>query len=120
MTKRVLDVGNCGPDHHSLTKLVTTNFDATVDHANQAVDALSLLDKHEYSLAVVNRLLDCDGSEGMDVVRQIKVKRPTLPVMLVTNYDEHQQAAINAGCEPGYGKNDLFSESTVALLTKYL
>lgn len=120
MAKRVLDIGNCGADHHSLTKLVTSNFDATVDHANQAVDALSVLEQHDFSLAVVNRLLDCDGSSGMDVVRQVKVKHPNLPVMLVTNFEEHQTTAVAAGCEPGYGKNDLFSEATIELLSNYL
>lgn len=120
MTKRVLDIGNCGPDHHSLTKLVTNNFDAAVDQAHQAVDALSMLEKDDYALAVVNRLLDCDGSSGMDVIRQVKEKYSDLPVMLVTNFEEHQAAAVAAGCEPGYGKNDLFSDSTIKLLSNYL
>jgi DNA-binding response OmpR family regulator len=120
MTKRVLDIGNCGPDHHSLTKLVAANFDAAVDQAHQAVDALSLLEQNEYSLVVVNRLLDCDGTAGMAVISQLKAKYPELPVMLVTNFEEHQQAAIEAGCQPGYGKNDLFSDATIALLSKYL
>ena len=120
MSKRVLDVGNCGPDHHSLTKLVTNNFKATVDQAHQAVDALTMLDQNQYALAVVNRLLDCDGSSGMEVIRQLKEKQPTMPVMLVTNFEEHQKSAVEFGCEPGYGKNDLFSEATVSLLAKYL
>ena len=119
--KRVLDIGNCGPDHHSLTMMVTRNFeDAVVDQAHQAVDALTLLKQHEYALVVVNRLLDCDGTEGMDVVRQVKAEQPDLPVMLITNYEEHQRAAVEAGCETGYGKNDLFSPSTVELFGKYL
>ena len=100
--------------------MVTNNFDAVVDHADQASDALSLLGENEYAFAVVNRLLDCDGSSGMDVVKQVQTAHPTLPVMLVTNYEQHQQAAVAAGCEPGYGKNDLFSPTTVQLFEKYL
>jgi len=120
--KRVLDIGNCGPDHHSLTMMVTRNFDdnIAVDQAHQAVDALTLLKQHEYALVIVNRLLDCDGTEGMDVVRQVKAEQPDLPVMLVTNFEEHQRAAVEAGCETGYGKNDLFSPGTVELFRKYL
>lgn len=119
--KRVLDVGNCSPDHHSLTMMVTQNFDDTViDQAHQAVDALTLLKQHTYALVVVNRLLDCDGTEGMDVVRQLKAEQPDLPVMLITNYEEYQQNAVAAGCELGFGKNDLFSPPTVELFSKYL
>lgn len=120
MTKRVLDIGNCGPDHHSLTMMVSNNFGATVDQAHQADDALALLAQNQYALVVVNRLLDRDGSSGMDVITQVQEAHSDLPVMLVTNYEEHQKAAVAAGCEPGYGKNDLFNPATVDLLGKYL
>lgn len=120
MTKRVLDIGNCGPDHHSLTMMVTQNFDAVVDRAHRADDALALLAQNDYSLVVVNRLLDEDGSSGMNVVKQVQETHADLPVMLVTNYDQHQRAAVAAGCRPGYGKNDLFSQSTIELFKNYL
>ena len=120
MSKRVLDVGNCGPDHHSLTMMVTNNFDATVDQAHQAGDALSLLAENNYALVVVNRLLDCDRSPGMDVIKQVQEQHPDVPVMLVTNFDEHQKAAVAAGCKPGYGKNDLFSPASIELFSCYL
>ena len=38
------------------------------------------------------------------------------PVMLVTNYPEHQQAAVEAGAEPGFGKDVLRSAETAALV----
>ena len=100
--------------------MVTSNFDATVDHAHQAVDAMSLLKENDYAVVTVNRLLDCDGSSGMDVVKQVRDQHPDVPIMLVTNYHEHQQAAVAAGCDPGYGKNDLFEAATVDLFCKYL
>ncbi len=119
--KRVLDVGNCGPDHHSLTMMVSRNFDGvSVDQAHQADDAVSLVNENDYSLVVVNRLLDRDGSQGMSVIAELKAAKPELPIMLVTNYQEHQDAAVAAGCVPGYGKNDLFSPTTVELFRGYL
>ena len=55
---------------------------------------------------LVNRKLDIDYSDGLEVIRQIK-SDPTIsgvPVMLVTNYPEHQDAAIAAGAIRGFGK----------------
>lgn len=101
--------------------MVSRNFEGVaVDQAHQAVDAVSLIDQNEYAMVVVNRLLDCDGSQGMDVITELKAKQPDLPIMLVTNYQEHQDAAIAAGCAPGYGKSDLFSPATVDLFRGYL
>jgi len=34
------------------------------------------------------------------------------PVMLITNFDEHQQTAIQAGAVQGFGKSGLLSEET--------
>ena len=44
----------------------------------------------------------------------------SIPVMLVTNYPEHQQQAIAAGAEPGFGKAELASPATLAKLAKFL
>ena len=100
--------------------MVTKNFDAVVDQAHQAADALSLLAENDYALVVVNRLLDCDRSPGMDVIKQVQEQHPDVSVMLVTNYEEHQRAAVAAGCEQGYGKNDLFNDATIELFKQYL
>ena len=85
MQQRVLDIGNCGPDHASISELITNNFAATVDQVDRANDALSLLEKNEYALALVNRILDSDGSSGMDVIRDLKARYPDLPVMIITS-----------------------------------
>ena len=120
MTKRVLDVGNCGPDHASITELICHHFDAVVDQADRGTDALDLLAANQYSLALVNRLLDCDGSEGLDVIRALREQYPDVPVMMITNYPEHQQQAIESGAQPGFGKQDLRSDVTKSLLATYL
>ena len=55
---------------------------------------------------LVNRKLDHDYSDGIDIIRQIKADPALAPVrvMLVTNYPEHQAAAIAAGAIHGFGK----------------
>ena len=105
MAKRVLDVGNCQPDHASIRALMK-QFGAEVVQAHQAEDALAALRDGEFDLVLVNRKLDIDYSDGIDIIRQIKAD-PALkkvPVMLVTNYAEHQDAAVAIGAEGGFGK----------------
>jgi hypothetical protein len=40
--------------------------------------------------------------------------------MLVTNFDQHQQAAVAAGCVPGFGKLAINDPATRAALEPYL
>ena len=120
--KRVLDVGNCGADQAAIRELIESNFAARVDRADQATDALQSLEAAKYALVLVNRRLDCDDSDGMEVIRQIKC-RPDfsgLPVMMITNFPEHQEAAQAAGAVAGFGKRSLDTEETLQQLRAYL
>ena len=122
MTKTVVDCGNCGPDFHSLRQFVTSNFDAVVIQSHNAEETIKLLQGREVALVTVNRKLDRDYTDGMEVVRKIKADEnfASTPVMLVTNYEEHQQTAMEAGCVRGFGKLALRDPSTVDLLQPYL
>lgn len=106
MTKRVLDVGNCNPDHAAIRQLIEGNFDAKVDRVHQWQDAHERLRAEHYDLVLVNRKLDMDYSEGLDIIQKIKAdpELSTVPVMLLTNFADHQQAAQAAGAELGFGK----------------
>ncbi|MDV6029796.1 MAG: response regulator transcription factor [Phycisphaera sp. RhM] len=122
MTKTVVDCGNCGPDFHSIRQFVTSNFDAVVVQSHNAEETLKLLRQRDVALVTVNRKLDRDYSDGMEVVNAIKAEEDfaDVPVMLVTNYEEHQQAAMEAGCVRGFGKLALRDPRTVELLQPYL
>ncbi|QDU87008.1 Transcriptional regulatory protein ZraR [Pirellulimonas nuda] len=113
--KRVLDIGNCGPDHASLTRFFLKHFGAEVAQANLAADALAKLKEQSFDLAVVNRKLDADYSDGIEVIKQLKADPATaeLPVMLITNYPEHQDAAEKVGALRGFGKLELEKPETV-------
>ena len=122
MTKHVLDVGNCPPDFAAVRALVERHFDAKVMQAHSAVDSISTLESQTIDLVLVNRKLDQDYSDGIEVIRRIK-SSPSLksvPVMLVTNYEDHQQLAIDAGAERGFGKLAMCDATTVELLAQFL
>lgn len=106
MAKRILDVGQCDHDHDKLRAFLTSNFGAQVDRVHLPEEAFEALRKHSYDLVLVNRKLDADYSDGVDVLRQIKADGETsaVPVMLVTNFPEHQQAAVALGALEGFGK----------------
>jgi DNA-binding response OmpR family regulator len=122
MAKRVLDVGNCEPDHASIRDLIQRHFDAEVVQAHGMDDTLEVLRSCDVDLVLVNRLLDQDHSEGLDVIRRIKSERQAarVPVMMVTNFPEYQEQAVSEGAVEGFGKLQLHDERTVTVLTQYL
>jgi two-component system, chemotaxis family, chemotaxis protein CheY len=122
MAKRVLDVGQCGFDHASISRLIERHFAAKVLGADSVEDALAIMRQGPCDLVLVNRQLDRDGSDGLEIVRQLKADAQLAgtPVMLVSNYPEAQASAIAAGAEPGFGKRDLASDQTRERLAQFL
>jgi ActR/RegA family two-component response regulator len=122
MPKRVLDVGNCDMDHGNLRALIEGSFDATLVRCHTAAQALAELRKSPADLLLVNRQLDHDLTEGIEVIRQVKgdERLRDTRCILITNFPEHQQAAAALGAEPGFGKRDLSQPKTRELLSKYL
>ena len=122
MPKRVLDVGNCDMDSGHLRALIEETFDAAVVRCHTADEALAELRRAPADLVLVNRQLDRDLTEGIELIRQIKAdsRLRSTPCMLITNFPEHQAAAVAAGGEPGFGKRDLGQTKTRELFANYL
>lgn len=122
MTKTLLDCGNCGPDYNTIRKLVKSNFDAAVIQTHGAEDTLDVLRNRAIDLVIVNRKLDRDYTDGMEVIKAIKADPDVghVPVMLITNYEEHQLAAIEAGCVRGFGKLAINESATREAIAPYL
>lgn len=122
MKKRVLDVGNCVPDHAAIRRLVEENFGAQVVQAHGPDDAVAALVTEKFDLVLVNRKLDRDDSDGIEVIRRIKSDSRTsaVPVMLITNYSEHQDRAVGLGAMRGFGKLELDQPDTLDKLRPLL
>ena len=122
MTRQVLDVGNCALDHAAICHFLTRHFDCRVFQAHDGKQTLERLELEDYALVLVNRKLDRDHSDGIEIIRQIKAD-PQLAdrrVMLVTNFAEHQDAAVALGAERGFGKLELENPETVERLQPFL
>ncbi|MFN3150511.1 response regulator [Bremerella sp.] len=122
MPKQVLDVGNCAYDHGSLKSLIERNFDAKVLQSHGPQDTLKMLRQQTFALVVINRKLDRDHSDGIDILHDLKADEQLkdIPVMMLSNYEDAQAAAEAAGAVPGFGKRDLGKETTLKKLEPFL
>jgi CheY-like chemotaxis protein len=120
--KRVLSVGQCYADHGSISRVLQQQFQAETVPVESAAEALERLRRESFALVLVNRVFDADGASGIAFIRQIK-NEPALhavPVMLVSNYEDAQREAEQAGAELGFGKAALSSPVTKARLEPWL
>lgn len=123
MTQRtVLDVGNCGPDHSAIKRMLSSNFDVTVLQCHGVDDTLHTLHTRSVDLVLINRKLDQDYSDGVEILKLIKAdaQLEAVPVMLVTNLEEYQASAVELGAVPGFGKLSLNSPTTQQRLAEIL
>ena len=118
MSKTVLDVGQCNPDHSSISGLLTQNFDVNIQRAHSHEQAITMAKDLKPDLVLINRLYDANGDEGMETLRALKADEATsnIPIMVVSNYSDAQDAAVAAGAIQGFGKSALNTPETLALL----
>jgi len=118
---RILDVGQCVPDHAAIAR-VCAKLGAAVERAATAAEAIAVLRREAYDLVLINRVLDGDGTSGLDLLRQIRSDPATagVPVMLVSNYADAQEQAVEAGALPGFGKAALHRPETLERIRQAL
>lgn len=120
--KYVLSVGQCVPDHSAISALLADNFEVTVQKAALADEAIAAANDRAFDLILINRKLDADHSDGSEIIRQLKANDATasVPVMLITNFPEHDTAAVEIGAISGFGKAALHAPETLAKLAAVL
>lgn len=120
--RKVLNVGQCMPDHGMLRSMIQRNFAAEVEAAHSIEAALEAMRANDYHLVLVNRVIDADGDEGMELILRAKADDALAgtPIMLISNYDDAQDAAVAAGAVPGFGKNHLRTDLPQQRLAEFL
>ena len=121
-SRRVLSVGQCFADHSAISRTLQTQFGVEVVPADDAAEALARLREDAFDLVLVNRVLDRDGSQGLELIKEMKAEQETaqVPVMLVSNYEDSQQQAVSAGAVPGFGKSALGRPQMLGRVKSYL
>lgn len=119
--KRVLDVGNCDPDHGAIRRLLLRHFDVSIDRVMFVEEARLALSSEKYDLVLVNRLIFADQSDGLNLVKAMQASElRTTPVMMISNHADAQRRAVAAGAVPGFGKRGLEDPETIERLGAYL
>lgn len=111
--KIVLDVGQCRPDHSSLARLVTS-VGAEIEKVTLPAIALEKLRQRRYDLVLVNRKIDEDYTDGLDLVKAMQAdpELKHIPIMLISNYVEAQEEAVRHGAIRGFGKSEIHDPAT--------
>jgi len=122
MPKRILDVGQCSPDHQTIRTFFSEHFGAEIIQTHGPEDTLAALLDGSFDLVLINRKLDRDYSDGLEIIKAIKADAEIadVAVMLVTNFAEHQDLAVAAGAERGFGKLEYDKPETVEQLRRFL
>jgi two-component system chemotaxis response regulator CheY len=120
--KRILSVGQCDVDHASISEMLKLHWGAETMPVKTLGQALEAVRHHAFELILVNRILDADGTSGLDVIKRLKTEDASkgTPIMLVTNFPEFQTDAVQMGALPGFGKAALHDYETIAKLNEVL
>lgn len=123
MSPQVLLIGHCGPDTSYLRMAIKKALPDSPIHA--AHDDLSLEKfissipgDHPQPVLLINRVLEpgFETDSGVELIAHLHRKYPQSKLLLVSNYDDAQAAAVKNGALKGFGKRDIGSPALTALL----
>ena len=120
--RKVLSVGQCEPDSATLASFLGKHFSVTIERAKLPAEAIEKLGAGRHDLVLINRKLDEDYSDGVEILKAIKKdeRLAKTPVMIVSNHADAQQEAVSLGAEYGFGKLEYQKPETVERLKKFL
>ena len=106
---RIALIGHCRADQWGLKAALGSMFPgaefvAIGKSANVQAEATSA------DLCLVNRALDgrFKEADGIELIRNMfAAEKPTSAILLISNYPDAQERAVQAGAHPGFGKQDL-------------
>ena len=123
MPKRVALVGHCGPDASYLRLAVSRAVkDAQVVFADDQHTLTKLIANGGVDLILFNRQLDYgfETEEGVEMIKRLREQNPSVKAMLISNYPDAQQAAMQAGAVEGFGKREIGSPRVSELIRSAL
>ena len=99
-----------------MEQLWTKELGAQVVRVDTGDEAVERVGQDAFDIVLVNRVLAQDGSSGLDVVRDLVDAGTNVPVMLVSDRDDAQAAAVELGAVRGFGKAALGDPATLKLV----
>ena len=122
MRARVLDVGNCDPDHGRIRGMLEQHFDVEIHRVMFVDEAIEAMKRMRYELVLVNRLIFADSSPGIELHRRAKSdgQLSDIAIMMISNYPEAHSESVAAGGVHGFGKARVYHPETIERLSKHL
>jgi hypothetical protein len=106
MSKRILLVGHCGVDGPRMQREICNFLDeADVLRINSDDDLTRAVDEGADLLLINREPIGFEPKTGKDLVRELHGRYPDTKLMLVSDYDDAQGEAEEAGAMPGFGKS---------------
>jgi hypothetical protein len=110
MSKRILLVGHCGVDGPRMQSEISDFLsDADVLRINSDRELQRAVDQGADLLLINREPLGFEPRLGQDLIRELHEKYPEQKLVLVSDYDDAQKEATEAGALPGFGKSDIGS-----------
>ena len=97
-------------------QVISDTQDITVaDEAKNGEEVMDLIRKHDYDIVLLD--ISMPGKNGLEVLKDLKVEKPKLPVMILSIYPEEQYAvrALRAGASGYMTKASAPNELIVAI-----
>ena len=120
--RKLLIVGQCDFDYQRISFVLSKIYDIEFHRADSFDDAIQKSLDQQFDLIMINRLMDLDRSEGMAILHELKSNPQTenTPAMIISDFQDAQEAAVAAGASPGFGKARLDTPQTFELLSNFL
>src|SRR5690349_3337515 len=108
----ILNIGQCNVDGPRMAELFQHKLHAKVLQAEDADQARQILAAQPVDLVLVNRELAFAPGSGIDVIDDLLRAGCEAPIMLVSDYPDAQEEAVEHGAVPGFGKSELEAPQT--------
>jgi len=107
--KKVILVGNCDYDGPQMKSVIEREYDAEVQDIKSMDEAMMIIDEEDLNLILINRIGDLDSRNGLELIDYV-VNKNKGPIILITNYHDKMNEAVEHGALEGFGKEDILSD----------
>ena len=122
MSKKIALIGHCGPDSSYLKAIIhKAAKDATILFADSDEELNTVL-QQDVDLLLFNRELGYGFSDslGVNSIARLRASNYKAKMMLISNHPDAQEAAVNVGALPGFGKREIGTPRVLKLLQEAL
>lgn len=116
---QVLVAGNCDPDTRALQGLLKELGAGEIQVAESSQEVEQLLGKQTFQLVLLNRVFDSTGELALEILAKLTPQQRSR-CMLISNFQDAHQAAVQLGAKAGFGKRQLREAGTRSLLLSAL